>query len=293
VTVRGGRKGRGGFRLLLLGLVLGGAAVYLVLRMTEAPRTVLAPVPANPPAKATPAPAPSKPHPAGVPADFEEAGGEGHGALALVLDDLGNSEAVLDRLATLPGPIALAALPGGPATASVAALAKRQGWDLLIHLPMSAGAGRPEPGEISPADDERTIEAALARAVERTPGAVGVNNHQGSAAMADRRVVRTVLRAVRDRHLFFLDSRTGASSIAAEEARALGTPILSRDVFLDAEGEKGLAVAWGEATLLAAKRGSAIVLAHPHPATLDFLSRELPKLSSRGLKLVKVSELVD
>lgn len=277
------------FFLLLLGSLLGGGAVYFALHRSEAPRA---------PGKAADAPETGRTRQPGTrgaeaPGDFEPAGDQGHGVIALVLDDLGYRDGALDRVARLSGPIALAVLPDAPRAGEAAALARKKGWDLLVHLPMSSVTGKAEPGEISPVNDDRTIEEAVSRAIDRLPGAVGLNNHQGSAAMDDRRVVRTLLRSVRDRHLFFLDSRTGPSHVAEEEARALGAPMLARDVFLDAEGERGLSAAWQEAVRGAARKGEAIVLAHPHASTLDFLEKELPQLGARGLRLVKVSELVD
>jgi polysaccharide deacetylase 2 family uncharacterized protein YibQ len=213
--------------------------------------------------------------------------------IALVLDDLGNAETATARTGQLPGPVALAVLPGGPASEGAAALARRKGWDLLVHLPLRAESGATHPDAISSADSDKEIAEVAGRAIESLPGAIGVNNHEGSAAMADRRVVRTILRVVRDRHLFFLDSRTTPARVAEEEARSLGTPFLARDFFLDAEGEAGMAPAWEKARKQALRKGSAIVIAHPHPSTLDFLAREIPRLEAQGLRLVKVSELVD
>lgn len=270
---------------LLVGGLLGGAAVYVLgpriggpsgdRRQEESPGTT-----------------PTKAVPADTPADFEPAGG-GRGVIALVLDDLGNGEPAIVRAGQLPGPIALAVLPDAPASGSAAALARRKGWDLLVHLPLRAESGASRPDAISSADTEQEIVEAIGRAIERLPGAIGVNNHQGSAAMADRRVVRTLLQTVRDRHLFFLDSRTTPARVAEEEARSLGAPLLVRDLFLDADGEAGMAAAWERARKLALRKGSAIVIAHPHTETLDFLARELPRLETQGLRLVKISELVD
>ena len=42
---------------------------------------------------------------------------------------------------------------------------------------------------------------------------------------------------------------------------------------------------------LARKRGRALAIGHPYPATLDVLERELPKLAAEGFELVRVSEL--
>ncbi len=279
---------------LLVGALLGGAAVYLLGPGTGRPAGETVPVPPAKPAatKAVPVPTAPASNGAGTPVDFEPASG-GRGVIALVLDDMGNGESAVTRSGQLPGPVALAVLPDAPAAESAAALARLKGWDLLVHLPLRAESGEAPPSAISSADTDRQIVEATTRALDRLPGAIGVNNHEGSAAMGDRRVVRALLRTVRDRHLFFLDSRTTSARIAEEEAKSLGAPLLVRDVFLDAEGEAGMDAAWGKARKLALRKGSAIVIAHPHPETLDFLGREIPRLEGQGLRLVKVSELVD
>ena len=131
-------------------------------------------------------------------------------------------------------------------------------------------------------------------ALDALPGAVGVNNHQGSRATADRRVMDTILGVVRERGLLFLDSRTTAETLAAAEAKRFGVPVLSRDVFLDdrateekAEGgtAEALGVAWARAKGIAIRRGTCVVIGHPHPSTLDFLARELPAARREGFTL--------
>jgi len=219
-----------------------------------------------------------------------------------VIDDVGNADGSLERLARLEGPLAVAVLPGAPRAREAAALAKRKGWDLLVHLPMEGARGPAEPETISSGDGDAEIARRVAAAIDRVDGASGLNNHQGSLATADRRVVRAVLSVVRQRGLFFLDSRTSAASVAAEEARALGLATIPRDVFLDdaraeasAEGgaPEALATAWSRALGLAASRGHAVVIGHPSASTVDFLAVSLPALDGRGVLRVKVSELVD
>ena len=293
---------------LLAGLVVlfALAAGALWFFRSRAPE----PSPASPAVgPVSPAPSPTvalrptaPPRPASVPADFEAAQGSGRGAIAVVLDDVGNADGSLERLARLDGPLAIAVLPDAPLAREAAALAKRKGWDLLVHLPMEGVRGPAEPGTISSSDDDATIARRVAAAIDHVPGASGLNNHQGSLATADRRVVRAVLSLVRERGLFFLDSRTSASTVAAEEARVLGLATIPRDVFLDdtraeaaAEGgaPEALAAAWSRALGLAASKGHAVVIAHPHAATVDFLATSLPALPGRGVLRVRVSELVD
>jgi len=310
VTAARARKNGGCGRTigLLAGLVVlfaiaAGALWFLRSRTPSPSPSSRAAAPTPPVPSPTVAPLPTaRSRPASVPADFEAAQGSGRGAIAVVIDDVGNADGSLERLARLDGPLAIAVLPSAPRAREAAGLAKRRGWDLLVHLPMEGARGPAEPETISSGDDDATIARRVAAAIDRVPGASGLNNHQGSLATADRRVVRAVLSVVRQRGLFFLDSRTSAASVAAEEARALGLATIPRDVFLDdaraeaaAEGgaPEALATAWSRALGLAAANGHAIVIGHPSASTVDFLAVSLPALERRGVLRVKVSELVD
>ena len=296
-----------------LGLLLGLAVLFAIaaaalwyLRSRPADPSPKAPVtapPATPVPSPTPAPAPApSPRPSSVPVDFEAAEGSGRGAIAVVIDDVGNADGSLERLERLEGPLAIAVLPDAPRAREAAALAKRKGWDLLVHLPMQGVRGPAEPGTISSEDDDATIALRVEAAVDKVPGAIGLNNQQGSLATADPRVVRGVLAVVRRRGLFFLDSKTSAASVAAGEARALGVATIPRDVFLDdaraeaaTEGgaPEAVAAAWSRALSRASSRGHAVVIGHPHAATVDFLAGAFPALSARGVLRVRVSELLD
>lgn len=302
-----------------LGLLLGLAVLFALaagaLRVLR-PRTPAAPEsgrvaspgpnptpPPTPVASPGPSPGPTAlPRPARVPTDFEAARGGGRGTIAVVIDDVGNADGSIERLERLEGPLAIAVLPGTPRARAAAELARRKGWDLLVHLPMAGARGPFEPGTISSEDDDATIVARVRAALAEVPGAIGLNNHQGSVATADPRVVRAVLSVVRERGLFFLDSRTSPASVAFAEARALGVATIARDVFLDdaraeaaAEGgaPEALATAWERVLAVAGARGHAVVIGHPHAATVDFLAEALPDLDRRGVLRARVSDLVD
>lgn len=270
-----GRRGRsaGGCRRILFVLlaVVAGVLLWVFWPKRAPPGSEPGPTPApGPTARATP-PA-SRP----LPADFESAG-RGRGVVAVVIDDVGYEESALRSLAALDGPLALSVLPSTPHAREAASLAKRKGWDLMVHLPMDSEAGKPERDSIGEKDSDGVIRERLAAALERVPGAIGLNNHQGSTATKDARVVRAVLGLVKERSLFFLDSRTTVASAVPREARSLGVAFLERDVFLDdaaAEAEapggvpEALESAWRKALAVARKKGHAIVIGHPHPATL-------------------------
>ncbi len=158
------------------------------------------------------------------------------GLAAIVIDDLGNELGPAERIASWKAPVAGAVLPGVAYSAASARALARGGKEVLLHLPMEPAGYpkvRPGPGVIlrsqSDAEIVRTLESDLAT----VPGVVGVNNHMGSVATADPRVMRVVAGVLSDRGLFFLDSRTTDATVAERTAEEASVPAVSRRVFLD------------------------------------------------------------
>ena len=107
------------------------------------------------------------------------------------------------------------------------------------------------------------------------PYARGVNNHMGSRATADRRVMESVIASL-PKGMYFVDSRTGGSSVAADVAREMNVRSAARHVFLD-DDRSVLAIRHQLAVLAetAASRGLAIGIGHPHPSTIQVLADEI------------------
>jgi polysaccharide deacetylase 2 family uncharacterized protein YibQ len=221
----------------------------------------------------------------------------GPAQIAILIDDLGNDRQAVDHIASWPYPVSTAVLPALAASGDTARQLQKSGKEVLLHLPMEPRGFpgvRPGPGVVLLAQSDAEIAATLDSDLDSVPGAVGVNNHMGSAATADARVMRVVSGVLARRGLFFVDSRTTDTTVAEDAARAARVPTAARRVFLDdvateAAIETSLAGLYAHAR----EEGSAIAIGHPHPATLAVLDRELPNLAKHGVKLVKVSELVE
>ena len=153
-------------------------------------------------------------------------------------------------------------------------------------------------GEDSPDDISRGLFAGevgslLAGMLDTVPHVVGVNNHEGSLATADPSLMAAVMGFLRQRNLFFIDSRTTAATVAYDAARRAGVRAASRNVFLDdVESRAAILRQLDLAARDATEQGSAIAIGHPHPATLAALAQALPQLESRGIHLVYASSLV-
>ncbi|MEP6800287.1 MAG: divergent polysaccharide deacetylase family protein [Acidobacteriota bacterium] len=216
--------------------------------------------------------------------------------IAILIDDLGNDTAAVDRIAGWRFAVSAAVLPGLPASENTARALERSGKQVLLHLPMEPRGFpgvRPGPGVVLRSQSDEEIASTLRSDLETVPGAVGVNNHMGSAATADMRVMRAVAGVLAARGLFFVDSRTTGATVALEAAREARIRSASRRVFLDdVQKEGAIEESLTELIAHAKTDGSAIAIGHPYATTLTVLDRELPKLSARGVRLVKISELV-
>jgi polysaccharide deacetylase 2 family uncharacterized protein YibQ len=75
-------------------------------------------------------------------------------------------------------------------------------------------------------------------------------------------------------------------------AEQLGIPHAARDVFLDnVPTVSAILRQLEEAEHIARRRGQALAIGHPYPATLTVLESWIPAAEARGLWLVRVGEL--
>jgi hypothetical protein len=221
--------------------------------------------------------------------------GAGGLRLAIILDDLGYDRAGADAVFTLPFPLTVAVLPHHARSAEIAEEAYLRGYQVLLHLPMESanGEAKAEPVELRTGQTPEEVTRALLGMLGSVPHVAGVNNHQGSRATADRRLMAALMPLLRERELFFIDSRTTGASVALDAARAAGVPAASRSIFLDDTPTRDFTLRQLEAAAAEAeRRGSAIAIGHPYPSTLEVLQAALARLEARGIRLVYASELV-
>ncbi len=218
------------------------------------------------------------------------------GVVAIVIDDLGEDLPAAEQVLDLPGSVSLAVIPGRPRSRKVAALARQQNRELLVHMPM-------EPKDRSKIRTASTLRAdmtpmefiaAVNENLDGVPGAVGVNNHEGSALTENREAMNFLMAEIKTRNLFFLDSFTSPKSIAATAAREFGVKAAKRDIFLDNEGDDPEAIRrqLDELGRIAKQKGRAIGIGHPHAATLTELRKWIPRAAEQGIEVVPLSRLV-
>lgn len=215
--------------------------------------------------------------------------------LAIILDDLGNDRAAADAIFALQCPITISVLPNHPRSVEIAEEARRRGYQIMLHLPMqSVGNERPESQELRPGMSAGEVNALVGNLLEAVPDVAGVNNHQGSQSTADAALMNELMPVLRQRDLFYVDSRTTAATVAYDTAQRFGVRAGFRNVpFLDDVVDVGAVRKQVQLALREArKKGDAIAIGHPHAATLQALREVLPEAKAQGVRLVFVSDVV-
>lgn len=210
--------------------------------------------------------------------------------LSVIIDDLGQNPARDSRTLALPGPVTMAIMPDTPHATDFARQAHKAGRTVILHMPMDPATG---PYAWHPGTPLPELEQRLNAALAKVPYAAGVNNHMGSRMTAQPEAMAWLMGELQRRDLFFVDSRTSAATVAAAKAQALGLASLSRDVFLDdVRTPEAIAGQLRIAVELAHRQGTAVVIGHPYPQTLEVLERELPKLKAQGIELIGLRQMI-
>ena len=215
--------------------------------------------------------------------------------LAICIDDWGYLAAPVQRLREgLRFPMTTSILPNLPHSVDSAEASFAAGHEVILHCPMQSvrNVGR-EKGTLLTTMSAAQCRSALEEEWAAVPHLVGLNNHEGSAASADRALMDVVAGFLKERQAFFLDSVTTPKSAIPAAAQAAGVPWARRRVFLDNdESAPAVAAQFRIAIALAKKNGSCIAIGHPHAGTLKVLEQLAPQAAAEGVTLVTVGALV-
>lgn len=215
--------------------------------------------------------------------------------IAIILDDAGyglSDDALL--LLEQGFPLTIAILPNLSFSKETAEIAHKNKAEVILHLPMEAIKNKKDKGVIGSSMDREKIKEVTNDAISNIPHCVGVNNHMGSKATADREIMEPVLEVLKEKNLYFVDSLTTPKSIAYKLAREMGISSVARDVFIDNNEKREDVLFWlYELIKIGRKKGSAIGIGHIYKkATISVLKEELPNLEKAGIELVPVSGII-
>lgn len=215
--------------------------------------------------------------------------------IAFVIDDLGNRRRNEKLLRSLGSQVTYAILPKVPYSTFFSHLSKETGAQVILHQPMESEIGKnPGPGQVKIEMTDEEIRFILAENLAMMPEHIGINNHMGSLGSADHRLMEVILKELKIRGMFFLDSHTTPHFVSRSIAEKMDFPVLMRDVFLDNVDEPGyIRNQLNEVRSLARRKGHVIAIGHDRVNTLSVLLDEIPKMEKEGFQVVFLSELVD
>jgi len=102
-----------------------------------------------------------------------------------------------------------------------------------------------------------------------------------------------VARVIKERKLFFVDSRTTAETVAESTMEVFNVPTTRRNVFLDNVDDEGKILAQLiELVEKSDKLGSAVGIGHVKPNTLKILKEHIPILQRKGYQFEFVSNML-
>jgi len=212
--------------------------------------------------------------------------------VAIVIDDMGYRYTDQQALA-LPGAITYSILPHTPYGKMLAIKANKNHNDVLLHIPMEAENGKKlGPGALTSTMSKTEFYTSLRDSLAEIPFAIGINNHMGSRLTQLSKPMLWTMDFLKQSDLLFLDSRTSSKSKASNIARALGVPVNERHLFLDNQlSDKYIKQQFQLLIQHAKKQSFAIAIAHPHPETIQILTRLIPTLKQNNIALVPLSAL--
>ncbi len=215
--------------------------------------------------------------------------------VAIVIDDIGRRPHDLTPFLDLPIPVTFSVFPGLPLTSQALKLAKRAKCAVFGHIPMepiNASVMEPDLTFLLTHDSHDQIRTKLNTMLNELPGIVGINNHMGSKFTQDTGLMQVVFSVLKQRNLYFLDSRTTRLTVAEATARHMHIRTLRRDVFLD-DTRDPLAVATSMDKLVkkAEQQGWAVAIGHPFPQTAAGITRWLDSSAPWPVRFVCVASL--
>ncbi|CRK83654.1 divergent polysaccharide deacetylase family protein [Neobacillus massiliamazoniensis] len=217
---------------------------------------------------------------------------------AIIIDDFGGGNGGVREFLEGKIPITAAVMPYTEKSKEHAIWAHKNGFEVMIHLPMEPKRGKrswlgPKPitVDLSPKEVKERVEEAIAT----VPYAVGLNNHMGSLAVENEEIVRAIVEVAKERNLYIIDSGTSSNSKFPEIAQELKVPILKRDVFLDdISSLSGVQKNMLRLAKITEIKGQGIAIGHVgingRVCSLGIF-QSLEEFKKRNIKIVPVSEL--
>ncbi len=221
--------------------------------------------------------------------------------LAIIIDDFGMQRKGVKEMLTLDCKLTAAIMPFLEYSEEDAILAAENGKEVILHLPMQATTHDnwnhvgPRPFKVGQSEEE--ICQLLGEMLEDIPQAVGANIHMGTISSTKNEMMLPILNCLKERGMYFVDSKTSAKSVCADVARQTGIHFYENQVFLEHEQKSKAYVKkrLTKAMKIAIDKGSCIAIGHVGAEggmiTVQAIREMKNVFAENNVELVWVSEL--
>ncbi len=220
----------------------------------------------------------------------------GQPRIALVITGMGLSTAGTEAaIRRLPADFTLAFAPYGRDVRRLSRLARDEGHELLLQLPLEPydyPDSDPGPHTLLASLPERQNIDRLHWLMARIVGYAGVLNHLGAKFLADENALRPVLEEVRNRGLIYVDDATAPQNRTPGISERLGLPRVKADKVVDrVPTREAIDASLAELIAIATDRGYAIGVASALPGTISAIEDWISVLERRNIAVVPVTML--
>jgi polysaccharide deacetylase 2 family uncharacterized protein YibQ len=218
--------------------------------------------------------------------------------VSIVIDDLGEDYRAFKELAAMDVPFTYSVLPFRTHSVRIANEANKKNGEIILHLPLEPWNSNNHAinhGTLLTSMDNHQLRIQLAKNLEAVPHLSGVSNHMGSKFTEDYEKMEIVLKAVKGKELYFLDSRTSDRTVGFTLAQMMQIKTAQRKLFIDNTQDKQAIVKQLQKIPRLAKKngGSVVAIGHPYPSTIAALKSYVPQLQKQGVTIVPLSQLVN
>ena len=218
------------------------------------------------------------------------------GKIAIIIDDSGYNIHDCDHLQAIQTPVTISILPDLEHSTDIAKCAHSFGKEVMLHLPLEPHENSDEYPKnyiINTDMPKGLVFDRLEQSLRSVPYADGINNHMGSKATENKRLMSIIFAELENRKLFFVDSRVTAKTVCPDLARQTGLPFAQRDVFLDNVNQRlEIEQQFAELARVAEKHGVAIGIGHARTLTWDIIKEQTEKLTQDGFEIVTVKSIL-
>lgn len=220
--------------------------------------------------------------------------------LAIIIDDFGENRSGVKEMMQIKRHLTFAVMPFMEISKQDAIQAHTKGYEVITHLPMESYGGKlswvgPRPIKTSLSDNE--IRKIVLDSFDSVPYAVGANVHMGSKASGNNRVLTILMKVLKEKDLYFVDSRSCRKPIGKSVAEKVGVRFAERNVFLEhlSRSKYSIKKQLNTAGNIAIENGYSVAIGHVGTeggkVTAHAIEEMIPELESKGIEFVFISEL--